>query len=473
MKTLNKYIAVAVLISSSLAGQAQQGNDIKVNCKQLVQRGDSLYIKALIEIPGGTVKSSRFIVLTPVLESGSQKSGLPSVVVNGKNRQKAYNREHALGNASEEYPTYKVVTVKKNETETIPYILSVKYEAWMKDARLVIDPDLCGCGKEKPGAPIIAASGLQEDHPAMAFITPEAEMVKQRAEEKTAHVIFKIDKWDVLPELFNNTEELAEINSTISEITTDQNVKPTGISLKGFASPEGSYAWNTTLANNRVNAIRDYIVDKNGLTEDFITVAAEPENWEGFKAAVEADMNVPSRNEVLEIINSNAAPDTKEARLRDLGNTSFFYVVNKLFPTLRRTDYKVSYNVRGFSVEEAREIIKTSPKQLSLAEMVAVANSYPKNGKKYNETYYIAARTFENNPVANVNAANVALNQKDLTAARNFLQKAGNSPEALNANGILNMLEGNITEAEQLFEQAKAAGIKEADTNLKLLRGEQ
>lgn len=469
MKTVDKYIVAAILLGSSLAAGAQEA--VTVKSKQMVKRGDSLYIKADIRVKENAVKSNRQLVLTPVLESSSQKSGLPSVVINGKNRQKVYNREVALGNAEESLPVYTAIKATKNQPEVVNYNMTIEYEPWMKDSRLVLNQDLCGCGKEDPGN-TIPISGLQEDKPALTFVVPAEELVKRRSEEKSAYIIFKVDKWDILPDLYDNAEELAEIDQTINEITDDVNVEATGIALKGFASPEGRYGWNEILAKNRVEALRDYVLAQHNFEKGFISTESVPENWEGFKAQVEADMNVPSRDKVLEIINSNAAPDKKEAQLQALGNTTYYYILNKLFPTLRRSDYKVSYTVRGFALEEARKIIKTHPKQLSLAEMFAVANSYPKGSKEYNETFYIAAATFPNEPVANINAANVALMQKDLSAARKYLAKAGNSPEAIHANGILNMLDGNIAKAEQQLEQAKAAGVKEAAENLRLLRGE-
>ena len=126
--------------------------------------------------------------------------------------------------------------------------------------------------------------------------------------------------------------------------------------------------------------------------------------------------------------------------------------------------------MRFFTVEEGREIIKTRPQQLSLSEMFAVANSYEIGSKDYNEVFEIAVRMYGDDPVANLNAANIALSKHDLEAARTYLAKAGNSPEAVHARGVLNLLEGNLDEAGKLLEQAKAAGVKGAAANLDELR---
>ena len=76
---------------------------------------------------------------------------------------------------------------------------------------------------------------------------------------------------------------------------------------------------------------------------------------------------------------------------------------------------------------------------------------------------------FPNDPVANLNAANIALQNKDLDSASKYLSKAGNSSEAIHARGVLNLMEGNLSEAKTLLEQAKNAGVKEASANLEEL----
>ena len=77
---------------------------------------------------------------------------------------------------------------------------------------------------------------------------------------------------------------------------------------------------------------------------------------------------------------------------------------------------------------------------------------------------------YSDEPDANLNAANIALSKNDLDAARTYLAKAGNSPEAIHARGVLNLLDGNWDEAGKLLDQAKAAGVKEAAANLDELR---
>ncbi|RHJ86448.1 DUF3868 domain-containing protein [Parabacteroides sp. AM08-6] len=475
------YVAAALLLVIAPATQAQSANSpVKVVCNELKQQGKELVIDAVITIDGEQIKSRESLSLTPVLESASQKEGLPSVLINGRISQKVYDREVALNNLKDDEPRFLVMKAVKGVT-VVNYKKTIPFEAWMKDARFVLVPNMCGCGNTEVGEPLLISDKVltrpdkrYEVHPALAYITPEAETVKHRAEVGTAYLDFQVGKYVILPDFRNNAAELAKIDNTIHTIVNDKNITLEGILLKGFASPEGSYKSNTALAGNRVKALAGYIRKQHAFKESLFTLENGSEDWEGLKAKVEADANVPSRSSVLAIINSDEDPDKKDVQLAKLdGGAPYQYVLKNIYPSLRRSDYRVNYTVREFTVEEGREIIKTRPQQLSLSEMFAVANSYEVGSKEYNDVFEIAVRMFSDDPVANLNAANIAMSKNDLSAARSYLAKAGNSPQAIHARGVLNLIEGNLGEAEKYLKQAKSAGVKEADANLEELHKKQ
>ena len=164
-------------------------------------------------------------------------------------------------------------------------------------------------------------------------------------------------------------------------------------------------------------------------------------------------------------------PDQKEAKLRALkSGSAFSYVLKNIFPSLRRSEYRIDYTVREFTVEEGREIIKTRPQQLSLSEMFAVANSYETGSKEYNDVFEIAVRMYSSDPVANLNAANISIGKGDYESAKKYLSKAGNSAEAIHARGVIKLIEGDLDGAETLLKQAKEAGVIDAAANLRELQ---
>ena len=430
----NIYIAAALLVAGVVPTGAQTGNSpISVACNDLMQKGDSLYIDATIRVKGDLIESRKSLTLTPLLESAEQKEGLPSILLNGKNRAKVYKREVALKNLQDE-PRYQVLRASDASEHTIPYKMVIAWEPWMKDARFILAQDLCGCGKEEAVGPLLIADKIRmapteryKVQPTLAYISPEAETEKHRAEVGTAYLDFQVGKSQILPDFRNNASELDKINSTIRSV--------------------------------------------NDFPQSFFTLENEPEDWAGFKAQAEADYDMPARDEVLSIINSDLQPDQKEAKLRALkSGSAFSYVLKNIFPSLRRSEYRIDYTVREFTVEEGREIIKTRPQQLSLSEMFAVANSYETGSKEYNDVFEIAVRMYSSDPVANLNAANISIGKGDYESAKKYLSKAGNSAEAIHARGVIKLIEGDLDGAETLLKQAKEAGVIDAAANLRELQ---
>ena len=72
-------------------------------------------------------------------------------------------------------------------------------------------------------------------------------------------------------------------------------------------------------------------------------------------------------------------------------------------------------------------------------------------------------------PVANLNAACILLSQGDTKGASLYLDKADETPEKTLLQGIMQMLNGNYTEAETLLRKAEEAGLPQAGENLKIL----
>ena len=128
-----------------------------------------------------------------------------------------------------------------------------------------------------------------------------------------------------------------------------------------------------------------------------------------------------------------------------------------------------TYIIRPFTLEEAKDIIKSNPSQLSLYEIYEVANSYEKGSDAFRETLITAATLYPNNAEANLNAANALVEAGDISSANTFLARAGNLPQAQMLRGIILMKQGDIAAARPLFEEARAAAIPQATDNLKLI----
>ncbi|MDE7508569.1 MAG: tetratricopeptide repeat protein, partial [Muribaculaceae bacterium] len=124
---------------------------------------------------------------------------------------------------------------------------------------------------------------------------------------------------------------------------------------------------------------------------------------------------------------------------------------------------RITYKIRRYyDVEEIRRVLRTNPRNLSLNELFLLANSCEPGSAEYDEAFEMAARLFPDNLTANLNAANSAMNRGNYAEAERYLGRAGDSPEAEYARGILALKTGDLDKAEELLRNARRAGIPEA-----------
>ena len=176
------------------------------------------------------------------------------------------------------------------------------------------------------------------------------------------------------------------------------------------------------------------------------TVDFEPEDWAGLEKRVE-NSSLADKEELLAIIRADEPKDydRREAKLKALNGGASYRVL------LRHSDYAVRYTIRSFTVEEARELIYSDPRQLSLNEMFQVAQTMEPGSDAYREVFEIAVRMYPEDPVSNLNAALTAIDAGRLESARRYLAKTSNSAERTLAEAAIAMLENRLDEAEALL----------------------
>ncbi len=492
MKKHLKYILPAILFLTATVAEAQQkvyqGN-VTISPYELNQRGDSLYIGMNVDMTGLKIDSRRSLDLIPVIRipDGKEKE-LPSIRICGRNRYRAYKRELALMGKEHsllEAENYTVVRDKRNIP--VDYKYALPFEDWMKDARLDLKEDLCGCGGATQQVSVerladnisLEKAVVAESYevvPHVAYTRPEVEAVKQRALTGEAYLNFLVGKSNILPEFGKNPGELEKIRELIEGVKDDKDVNIRQISITGYASPEGSLAMNRKLSEARATALQNYLMGKYDLDKNLYKVTFGGEDWEGLVKLVEAS-DMKYKQEVLDIIKDIPITNGRETRLMALkGGEPYRYMLKEMFPALRRVIVTVDYDVKAFSLEEARKVISTRPQNLSLEEMYRVANSYSPHSEEFRDVFETAVRMFPDDDIANLNASAAALSRKDTATAEKYLGKVKGKvriPEYENNIGILLLLKGDYTNAEHWLKQAESVGVKEAGENLKELERKQ
>lgn len=416
------------------------------------------------------LKAEQQLILTPLLAADGDTTALQPIIINGRSQQIRMQRAGKL-DAKNTEAGQPIVVLRKNGTEqSISYSQSVERMRPVEADQLQVlaAQDLCGCGdlKNQDQTLITTIDNLDAWMPALAFVKPAAEARKQRAEKGEAYLSFRVNKTDIVVDLFDNSRELAKITKTIDLVREDKNVQITGINIHGFASPDGPYANNERLARERAASLKNYVANLYPINAKLFSSNSTPEDWDGFRRKVQQS-NLANKEEIIKISNSSLAPDDKDKRIRQLYPHDYAVIMSDIYPRLRHSDYTVSYTVRPFSVEEAKQILKTHPQQLSLQEMFLVAQTMEPGSAEFNEVFDIAVRMFPDDPTANLNAACADLQRRDIASAEKHLQKADNSAAALNARGALAVMKKDYQLARQLFADAAAAGSEDAKANAK------
>lgn len=463
MKKLYTLIYMLGCTSFLYAQNPEEGTFL-VKEKNAERVGADLVITLKADISSMEVSRNQSLVCTPLVESGDSVRALTPIVINGKVRHILYERMERDGKEELEIRRY-------NDTEQqLDYLARTPYADWMEKADVTLVMDDCGCGWKalsQNKSPLFALNFAEPVviAPMLVYVAPAPEEVKARHLDGSAYLDFPVNQITIYPDYRNNSVELRKIQQTVEAVKNDPYATITSLSIKGYASPEGTYKGNAYLAENRAKALLNYVKEHYDLSGVELSVDFEPEDWEGLEAAIE-EGSLPDKEELLAIIRADepADWDAREWKLKALnGGTSYKILLRDVYPALRHSDYRVNYNIRNFSVDEAKQIIQSDPSKLSLNEMFLVAKTYETGSEPFNEVFEVAVRMYPDDPVSNLNAAISAVNTRQLDKAKRYLAKANDCPEKQLAEASILMLEGKLDEAEKLLNlQAADPAIADA-----------
>ena len=464
-KTNVYYIGIAALLlgvpttawtqesSEAVLGIGVRGAGVKRNA-------EVMSVTLEMDLGGLELGGDRASLFVPVLRNGEDSLELPCVGVYGRTRWYQYLRAgEPLGGADE-------TSVRWSERpSTYPYRLDVPYAGWMNGSELLLRRRDYGCCRTLLGERGLALAGYREVEyePEFRYLRPVATGVKHRELSGHAYIDFPVNRTEINPEYRRNPEELRKIIGTIDSIRTDRDVTVSSITIKGYASPEGSYSNNERLAKGRTRTLKEYVEGMYGFGPGFIRTEYEPEDWAGLRRYVEGS-DLPHRAEILSLIDGDLEADAKEARIRRTYPEEYRYLLQTVYPGLRHSDYTIEYTIREYTdVGEIAELLRTSPQKLSLDEMFLLAQSLEPGSEEYDEVFETSVRMYPEDETANLNAANAAMGRRDLKGAEKYLAKAGASAEAEYARGVLKALEGDFEGAESQVEKARGLGMEDTE----------
>lgn len=467
---MKRFIFALTALATAFTASADV-EGVKTQNVRLERNGDYMVVDMDVDMSQLKVKSNRAVLLTPAIVNGGDSLNFSSIGVYGRKRYYYYMRDGKSTLTGKTERSYR----KAKRPDTVSYHSIIPYHEWMEGSHLVLNRSLYGCCNTKVGEQSAALVNNYQTPtvekvyfmPTFVYMRPHAEGVKTREIKGSAYVDFPVNQIVIYPEYRNNTVELDKILATINSVRDDKDVTITSLSIKGFASPEGTYQHNTYLAKERTAALKAYVQNLYNFDSSIITTSFEPEDWMGLRKWV-VESNIANKQSILDIIDSDREPDRKDWKIKSDYPEQYAYILKHVYPALRHSDYKVEYVVRSYSnIEEIKQVLATAPQKLSLEELYLVANSYESGSDEHHEVFEVAVRMFPNDEIANLNAANSAMQKRDMDAAKRYLSRAGNSAEATYARGAYSAMVEDYATARTLLKQAEAAGIAQATVTLK------
>ena len=109
----------------------------------------------------------------------------------------------------------------------------------------------------------------------------------------------------------------------------------------------------------------------------------------------------------------------KDATIRKRYPKDYAVMLKQIYPWLRHSDYTVTYNIRVYTdIEEVRRVFRTDPSRLRLVDFYTLANGLVEGSPEYFEVFEKAVEIYPEDNVANLNAANIAMQRATMILHR-------------------------------------------------------
>ena len=271
-------------------------------------------------------------------------------------------------------------------------------------------------------------------------------------------------------ELKNNSVKefvrmLKQINNDREKLNLDN------IEVSAYASPDGGFSINDKLAGERQKVSEKYVNQELKKIKLDAPVDAKytAQDWEGFQELVKAS-NIQDKEVILRVLSMYKDPQEREQQIKNI-STAFRELADGVLPELRRARLTINYETIGRSDEQILEQLQDDATKLSIEEILYGA-TLKTNADEKKQVYMTAAKVYPNDYRAYNNLATIEYQQGNYEAAKQYLQKATNVPEA-NANlGLLALKDGDVATAERYIAAATDAnGLAEIMGNLNLAKG--
>lgn len=277
-------------------------------------------------------------------------------------------------------------------------------------------------------------------------------------------------------------DDVKALEAFIAEVAASDSLVLKSASVSAYASPEGTTELNDPLAADRASTARPVLeksIKKNDIELDlasFISDNPKGEDWEGFKALMEAS-DIEDKHLIIRVLEMYKEDGKREQEIRNIAAT-YKAIEKTILPELRRSKIVLNYDVEGYTDEELMTLVKANADILTVEEILFAATLfdglddqlaayqqaeriYPTDYRGINNVGYVlymqnkkgeAKASFEKAWAVN-QAPEVANNMACVTrsddreAAMDYLNQAGSGQEVSYNKGLIQVQNGDYDAA--------------------------
>ena len=457
--------AVATVLALSSCGKLGKltADNFTVTPTPLEAVGGQVPVTINGTFPEKYMKKKAVVTVTPVLKyEGGEVEG----------QSATFQGEKVEGNATTvQYKVGGTYSMKSNFAYVDPMIKSELYARFdaKKGKKKVSIPEV------KIGYGVVATSQLLSRCAITAATAPDAyqRIIEQKQE---ANIKFLINQANLRASELKATS-VKDLSKILKEINDNQEgLALSGIEVSAYASPDGKFTLNETLAKKRQNVSAEYMkkeLKKLKMQAD-VDTKFTAEDWAGFQELI-AKSNLQDKDIILRVLSMYQDPEEREKQISNMSEV-YTDIKDGILPELRRARLIVNYNIIGRSDEEILAQYKEDATKLSVEEMVYGANKLVKTEEEKAQWYQTIAKQYPSDYRAVNNLAQQAITKGDIATAKNYLDQAkkiSNSASEVNTNmGLLALKSGDLTSAETYLAQGSGADtFKEVMGNLNIAKG--
>lgn len=459
-----RLIALCAIIALVTASCSKKLNPLSsdqftVNPSPLELVGTQVPVAVDGRFPAKWFNKNAIVTITPVLKYANKEAlGTPTTYQGEKVKGNNITVSHKNGSTFALKSTFDYLPeMRKSE-------LYLRFEASIKGKKINL-PDL------KVADGIYSTAALATAQMSTPALAPDA-FQRVITEKHNANIKFLIQQANLRKSELNSAN-VQEWLKLVEEANNDSK-RNVNVEISAYASPDGGLELNEKLAEKREKNTNEYL-QKDFRKRDInteINARYTAQDWEGFQELVKAS-NIQDKDLVLRVLSMYTDPEVREREIKNI-SVVFKELAETILPELRRSRLTANVEVIGKSDNEMRTLWNSNKSELSLEELLYLANL---SGSDKKAIYTYATEKFPTDARAWNNLGNVAFTAGDMNTATTLYNKAASlAPQSdeVNANlALLALKDNNLAKAQEyLGNAAKANTVGETLGLLYLKQGE-